>query len=387
MSFEPVQLRGGAVAIRASGMTEKGDAERLTSVLDRARPTRDGWIPLLLASPGGEVEPALKMSLIIRDRRLMPVVLPGDTCESSCAVILFLAGQRSLLTKGGTLFFHSCISERTPVEFLKDCNQIMSDAMRHEHEITDEMLLLTLNAFAGDEDRVPREQRLIHANVADCMAIDLPPWSTERPNPSRCGTGDLMKRDPMFAGVDMDGTTARQPENLPGQLHPVWFLFHWTPPDQWAFWREEDGVALGLRPRNTFRNGPELRLSCLVTGKGDPDRDDLILDLRLPDSERIRKTASLSLRIGKYQSKSTPFMDRMNEGPLVVAGNPVTMRFSARFPAKAWSALATEKNVIVLSLLGQSGSTVWRREYPVNGLSKRIDAVRSNCVGALRPEH
>lgn len=387
MDFELVQLRSGAVGVRASGETTHGDAEKLLTLLDKARPTDEGWIPLLLSSEGGDVGAALDMSLVIRDRRLMPVVLPGDTCDSSCATVLFLAGQRSLLAKGATLFFHSCISTKATIYALLDCNQVMSDVMKHEHEITDEMLLLTLNAFAGNEDEVSRGRRLIHANVADCLAIDRPAWTAVRPNPTRCGTGDLMQRDPMTAGVDVDvGTrTLREQEALPGMVHPVWFLFHWTPPDQWAFWRREDGVALGMRPRGSFRNGPELRLFCLVEGLKDPRQDDLILDLRLPSSTGVAQTTSLKLQIDKDQVILAPVIEQFDEGPLVVAGNPVTTSFVARLPSETWTKLENESSAIMLTLTAQDGSVVWQRRYPMRGLSKRVRAVRSNCVGGLQP--
>ena len=327
---------------------------------------------------------ALDMSLVIRNRGLMPVVLPGHTCESACATILFLAGQRSLLAKDGTLFFHSCISKIPTLKASKNCNQIMSDAMRHEHDITDEMLQVTLNAFAENEEEVPREQRLINANVADCLAIDRPPWTSKRPKPSRCGTGELPKRNPMTAGVDMDALTSRQPEEPPGNVHPVWFLFHWTPPDQWAFWRREDGVTLGMRPRGSFRNGPEVRLFCHVAHLGDSGQDDLILDLRLPGSSRIAQAVLLSVRIGQYELTLEPYVQQLVEGPLVVDGDPVTRSFVARLPTETWTRLAAEKSTLTLTLATSGNSVVWQRHYPMNGFSSRVSAVRSNCIGALR---
>lgn len=387
MEFDLVPLRGGAIGIRASGKIEVNDTAKLISILDKARPTDDGWIPLLLSSEGGEVAQALDMSLVIRDRRLMPVVLPGHTCDSACATILFLAGQRSLLAKDGTLFFHSCISRKTTLKASLDCNQIMSDAMRHEHDITDEMLHVTLNAFAENEEEVPREQRLINANVADCLAIDRPPWISKRPKPTRCGTEELTKRNPMTAGVDMDALTSRQPEEPPGNVHPVWFLFHWTPPDQWAFWRREDGVTLGMRPRGSFRNGPEMRLFCQVAGLGDPGQDDLILDLRLPDSSRLAQAVSLSVRIGQDDLILAPYIRQIVEGPLVVDGAPVTRGFVARLPAETWTKLADQRTALKLTLATQDKSVVWQRYYPMSGFSKRVNAVRSNCIGALRPAH
>ncbi len=387
MDFDLVPLRGGAIGVSASGKIEVNDTAKLISVLDEARPTDDGWIPLLISSEGGEVVTALDMSLVIRDRGLMPVVLPGHTCDSACATILFLAGQRSLLARDGTLFFHSCISRKTTLEASKNCNQIMSDAMRHEHDITDEMLHITLDAFAENEEEVPREQRLINANVADCLAIDRPPWTSNRPKPTRCGTGELTKRNPMTAGVDMDAQTSRQLEEPPGHVHPVWFLIHWTPPDQWSFWRREDGVTLGMRPRGSFRNGPEVRLFCHVAGLGDPGQEDLILDLRLPDSSQIARAVWLSLRIGQYELMLAPYTQQFMEGPLVVDGDPVTRSFVARLPAQTWTKLADERSALTLTLATSENSVVWQRHYPMSGFSKRVNAVRSNCIGALRPAH
>lgn len=385
MEFELVQVRSGALAVRATGEVALGDANKLLLLLDNAGFQHDGWTPLLLNSSGGDVADALDLALVIRDNNLMPVVLPGDTCDSSCAAILFLSGKRSLLTKGGTLFFHACIDKFNTLNAVQSCNRVMSEAMRQEHAITDEMLLLSLDGFAGNEAEVQREDRLIHANVADCMAIDLPPWTKSRPNPTRCGTGDLVIRDPMAAGVDVDRPASNQTERTPGQAHPVWFLFHWTPPDQWAFWRKQDGVALSMRPRGVFRNGPELRLSCLVTEIGDVGQNDMLLDLRLPDTALIRRASRLSLNVGNSDWVSSPVVQRFEDGPFVVDENPVTLHFFARFPQQTWTSLANSQSAIRVTLMASGGQAIWRRDYPVSGLSSRIDAVRSNCVGGLLP--
>lgn len=70
-----------------TGQIEKGDADLIDKIPTGTIPTR-----LCLDSPGGSLSEGLKLFNIIWEGNLTTAVLPGDRCESACA-IAFLAGS------------------------------------------------------------------------------------------------------------------------------------------------------------------------------------------------------------------------------------------------------------------------------------------------------
>lgn len=385
MTFEPELLGGGAVGVRATGDITDGDADRLREALEEARPTLEGWIPLLLSSTGGEHAPALEMADIIWDRNLMPVVLPGDSCESACSTILLLAGKRSLVSEGGTLFYHACVSPNRSEAELRICNQTISDIMKERFGISDKEFLETLNGFVGDETEVPREDRLLHAPVVDCLGIDLPPWQSRRPAETRCGPGDLLTRDPMTARYDVDPGTLTAPEAVPGTAHPVWFLIHWTPPDQWAYWRVGDGVGVAMRPRGTFRNGPQVRIFCGINPMAAYIRERVFVDLRLPVMAGLERAHQIMVRAGATSVARVGLADQLPETPWLVDSGVGTQRLVAEFENTVWADLSAPGRAVTVSVQDPSGRDLWTATYTSAGLASRVPDAQKHCVGDLTP--
>jgi hypothetical protein len=75
-----------------SGEIQKGDAEKLAKVLMQAHPF---GTMLVLDSPGGDVEEALRIALLAKTLHLDTVVESGGTCASACFFI-WLAGNNRI---------------------------------------------------------------------------------------------------------------------------------------------------------------------------------------------------------------------------------------------------------------------------------------------------
>ncbi|MEM7279298.1 MAG: hypothetical protein AAF385_14365, partial [Pseudomonadota bacterium] len=163
MDFSAIALKDSSIGIEGKGRILQGDADRLRDAVKLSRARPDGWTPLFLNSGGGNVDAALDMASVIREHKLMPVVRSGEFCESSCASILILAGEKSLVAQGGSLFYHACATQDATVELDGVCNDLISGIMRDEFGVDYEMLLRTLDGFLGDEAAVSREDRLIAA--------------------------------------------------------------------------------------------------------------------------------------------------------------------------------------------------------------------------------
>lgn len=96
-------LEKGQTVLRAEGMIIAGDASKLRAHLQESPPSTD---ILLITSPGGHVQEAIKIAEIVQENSFSVVVM-GE-CASACAMIIFPAGEYSILTSGSLLGIHSC---------------------------------------------------------------------------------------------------------------------------------------------------------------------------------------------------------------------------------------------------------------------------------------
>src|SRR5260370_35193805 len=81
------------LTVHALGLIEEGDAAKFAAL-----PKFD---TLELDSPGGLVNEALAMAANMDARRgILTVVKPGASCGSSCAMALFVSGERRTVYKG-----------------------------------------------------------------------------------------------------------------------------------------------------------------------------------------------------------------------------------------------------------------------------------------------
>jgi hypothetical protein len=129
MDFSTQRLPDGDHYILAKGEIVAGDTERLRLALQLVGRNRYGDKEMALESGGGLVGEALKMVGLMDEEKVSTVVLPGATCASACAQIVFLAGIHRIVAEGGKLGMHTCAMgrNRSPL-----CNQtIAQNALEH----------------------------------------------------------------------------------------------------------------------------------------------------------------------------------------------------------------------------------------------------------------
>ena len=94
---------GSQTFLRAEGEIVAGDYGRFLAYLQDNPPSEN---ILLITSPGGEVGEAILIAEAIKVLNFSVVVL--DECASACAMIIFPAGEYSILAHGSVLRIHSC---------------------------------------------------------------------------------------------------------------------------------------------------------------------------------------------------------------------------------------------------------------------------------------
>ena len=98
----------GHTVVQLSGVISPGTANDVSNALDRADIWPHGAVVLLLNSPGGSVDEALKVSSVLDGRTVHTVVPDGARCASACASIIFIAGTYRTVEVFGALGQHSC---------------------------------------------------------------------------------------------------------------------------------------------------------------------------------------------------------------------------------------------------------------------------------------
>lgn len=91
-SFRP--QKNGSVQVVLSGKIEPGDREKLIDLIRQEPKDFVGASYISLNSPGGSVLDALKIADVVEKSGLIAVVNSGDTCASSCFLVLASAQFR-----------------------------------------------------------------------------------------------------------------------------------------------------------------------------------------------------------------------------------------------------------------------------------------------------
>lgn len=162
----------GRRIVVARGVIGAGDTERLRLSLAKAEPGRDGLRLIMLDSPGGAVDEALEMAVLMDRERVAVTVGRGAICASACAQIVFFAGVERVVQEGGRLGLHSCRragdSTRMPI-----CNEMIARqaAARGAPYGT----LMAFMQMTG-----PDEMRWLNAEDADCWGLTLWPAGSSR---------------------------------------------------------------------------------------------------------------------------------------------------------------------------------------------------------------
>nr|WP_306265236.1 lysozyme inhibitor LprI family protein [Pararhizobium sp. IMCC3301] len=100
---EPSPINGEVTLVVGKGVIATGDAARFEAAI-RAYPPN--FRALMVTSGGGNVASAVELAIRIKAHSFS--VIAHQECASACAMILFPAGEYSILTKGSMLGIHSC---------------------------------------------------------------------------------------------------------------------------------------------------------------------------------------------------------------------------------------------------------------------------------------
>src|SRR5262245_28517215 len=129
LEFSTFEPKSGVVALRASGDIEQGDVERFLAVAPYVTQDGNGYRRVILESPGGNVDVAMRVAVLLRQWNFITFV--NADCASACAMILFPAGVYSILGDAGRLGFHNCYSTRTE-KVIPECTEAIAQfATRH----------------------------------------------------------------------------------------------------------------------------------------------------------------------------------------------------------------------------------------------------------------
>ncbi|MEM5310648.1 lysozyme inhibitor LprI family protein [Paraburkholderia sp. JHI869] len=109
------------------GKIQSGDAEKFRAAAKLADRDSEGLVPLVLDSPGGNVEAAFRVVDAMDQVKVYTIVPDDAKCASACASILFASGVRRSVMGSGQLGFHSCY-RRAGSTYAEDslCNEIIA---------------------------------------------------------------------------------------------------------------------------------------------------------------------------------------------------------------------------------------------------------------------
>lgn len=172
MEFVVRTADDGVPMLIARGPIVAGDALRFQLALREIG--RDGFANkrVALASEGGLVGEAFAMADHMDQEKVSTFVLPGTTCSSACASILFVAGHHRSVFERGRLGLHSCAvnasRERSPL-----CNELI--ARRAERRGVPYAPMLALLQTSD-----PRSMKWLRPEEADCWGLTRWPPNAPR---------------------------------------------------------------------------------------------------------------------------------------------------------------------------------------------------------------
>jgi hypothetical protein len=129
-SGKVIQTLGGITSevIQASGVIERGDAQKFRTFVRSNNGRRDDWWTVELSSPGGNLLEGIALGQAFRDTGMATSVRRGNACLSACA-IAYLGGVRvgtaadgigRLLEFGASLGFHGFRSDDEGVAVINE---------------------------------------------------------------------------------------------------------------------------------------------------------------------------------------------------------------------------------------------------------------------------
>lgn len=230
MEFRTGTWRGHA-ALFGSGPIVDGDASALTKAAVGLPPAAHGYRLLLLNSPGGSVDEAIKVSEEIDRLQIHTVVPRGSSCQSACGAILFVAGDPRTIEEGGEIGLHTCYRSTTGTP-LPQCNEMIAN-----HALANGVSHGSIKA--GMEHTAPDKMLKFSRGEAECYGIAR------------------------YAGSDASGFERIEPcifRMITGRQQPAQ-----------AAWRidvEEGGFSAFVRTMADYDLAGEIKLSCRESAPG-----------------------------------------------------------------------------------------------------------------------
>lgn len=185
MTFSTSVSSDGKRFVLAQGQIAEGDAGRLRVALQSADRDSFGNRTVALHSPGGSVIEAFAMVEVMDREKVSTVVLPGATCASACAQIVFLSGIHRTVEVGGRLGLHSCHDARERSRSVL-CNELIAqNAVARGTPYGAIMAFMHMGA--------PTQMRWLDAPDADCWGFTRRPRDSgsagQRGHAAACGIG------------------------------------------------------------------------------------------------------------------------------------------------------------------------------------------------------
>ena len=190
MTFSTSAFADGKRFVLAKGSVAEGDASRLRVALQSADRDASGNKIVALDSSGGLILEAFAMVEIMDKERVSTIVLPGATCASACAQILFLSGIHRTVEEGGRLGLHSCYDARDRSRSMV-CNELI--AQNALSRGTPYGAIMAFMHLTG-----PTQMHWLYASEADCWGFTKRPPGANRDSragpATACGQiGDAAK--------------------------------------------------------------------------------------------------------------------------------------------------------------------------------------------------
>lgn len=162
------EWRGHQVLL-ATGPIVPGDADRFLTALQETSPLPHGAKVVLLDSPGGSVDEAMRISDILRSFSVHMVIPEGARCASACASILFIAGKYRTVEEGGKFGQHSCSRQGVADP---DCNEAIA-----QHAFDRGVSHGSVSAFVTYV--APEDILWMNRQNVDCWGISRYPFTDE----------------------------------------------------------------------------------------------------------------------------------------------------------------------------------------------------------------
>lgn len=320
----------GHDVVRLDGPIEQGLASAMAEALERAEVWAHGARVVLLDSPGGDVDEALRISALFDASPVHTVVPNGARCASACGSILFVAGQYRTVEVSGALGQHSCASRGQPD---KECNDEIA-----RHAVSHGVSYGSIGAFVT---YTPPEEILWFSRE------DVDGWGISR-----------------YPGEEASGFEKSEPrvlEMLTGKI----------PPAQSA-WRLDffgDGFRAFLRPASDSERELQLNLFCFESLKGR-----LFLSIEIHGEKNLIESV-----IQEVQIASNDYVWVTKE-PWVVQSDPIVTSVIVEIPPNLIIPFLQDFDKIVLNVDLASGFSPMRATTYLGSSRENLIFAANNCA-------